>query len=289
MTLIIALVLSFSAHAQVDTQKTNLLLKNVLPEQYQVEVKSKISESEFMFVPLQKNTGPSLLRTRQGTLLSDNVENYEDSNVIVQSLSDSGRFVMYTAQKEDNNWKMYRYTDGNFSDKQLTFCETQREPEKKADGFFGTIKKGIKAATDTVTRTDVHCVFASERICRKPLSEWPSKTNISKKEFSNFLGHDLDDGIEEYIRFAGGQATSLRDRMSNTYKIDNFEVKNRIEEAFNKDNGFEGDAVRGATLAQVKSLCAKAWPQHNSDSKVVPVKSKRNDASGLQRTNRGTR
>ena len=77
--------------------------------------------------------------------------------------------------------------------------------------------------------------------------------------------------------------------MSNIYKIDNFEVKNRVEEAFHKDNGFEGDAVRGATLAQVKSLCAKAWPQHNRGSKTVPAKSKRNGASGLQRTNRGTR
>ncbi|MCH2533105.1 MAG: hypothetical protein MK008_01530 [Bdellovibrionales bacterium] len=288
MTLIITLLLSFTAHAQVDTQKTNLLLKSILPAEYELEVASKISESEYMFVPQQKNSRTNLLRTREGTLLSDNVEDLEDSNVIVQSLSKGGAFFLYAAQKEDNNWNMYRYTDGNFSDKQLTFCETQRKPDKETKSIFGKIKKGFKAAAATMSRTDIHCVAASERICRKPLSEWPQGTKISKVKFSEFLGSD-EGGINEYIQFSWGQSTSLRDRMSNIYKIDNFEVKNRIKEAYEMDDGFEGDAVRGAVVAQVKSLCAKAWPKHKMELQGIPVKGKKRGAPSLQKTNQGVR
>lgn len=268
--LILSLLISFSVHAQVDVQKTNYLLKNILPE-YNVEVVSKAPESDtYMFVPRQK-ISTSLFKAREGTLLTNNSEDLDESDIIVQSWSKGGVFEFYTAQKDkDKDWKLYRYTDGNFSSKNLTYCESDKESE----GFLDL-------------RTPIHCVFSSERVCEKPLSEWPKKSTVSKKEYSLFFGKGLEGGVKEYIEFADGQSTALRDRMSNSYKIGNFKTKNRVKEAYEMDDGFEGDAVRGAVVAQVKSLCAKAWPNHKMEPQGTPVKGKKRGAPSLQKTNQG--
>lgn len=271
--LILSLLISFSVHAQVDVQKTNYLLKNILKKNYNVEVVVKAPESEtYMFVPRQK-APTTLFKAREGTLLSNNSEDLDESDIIVQSWSKGGVFEFYTAQKnEEKDWELYRYTDGNYSSKNLTFCET----DKKSEGFLDL-------------RSPIYCVFGSERVCKKPLSEWPKKTTMTKEEYSLFFGKGLEKGVKEYIDFSDGQTTALRDRMSNSYKIGNFKTVNRIKEAYEMDDGFEGDAVRGAVVAQVKSLCAKAWPNHKIVPQGVPVNKKKRGAPKLQKTNQGVK
>lgn len=269
MIIFLQLILSSQLHAQVDVNRSNFLLKNILPSEYKVKVVSKDQDSEYLFVPRTAANSKNLYIKRAGTLLTDNKDapedDFEDSNILVQSYARGGNYTFYVAKKQGEGWEMYRYTDGNQNSKNLTFCKSE-EPS-----FF--------------TRTEMNCVFASERICKKPLLEWPKSDSIGKKNFQSFLAPESEEGFIEYQRFSARQFTALRDQMSNTYDIDNFKVVREVEDAAYAEEGMLGDAKRGIVLAKIKALCGKAW-KHLSSGSLPPI-GRGSDASSRKR--KGTR
>lgn len=261
MILLLQLIFSISVNAQVDVQKTNFLLENIVPKKYKIELSIKNNESDFTFVPRSKDKLSGLYLKRSGTTLTDQNGDYEDSNIIVQSWANSANnFDFYTAKRQGEGWQMYRYTDGNNNSQNLSFCDSNEKA--------------------FITKTDMYCVFASERICKKKLNEWPQNKTITKNEFKSFLSKDLEGGFDEYLNHSATHNTALRDRMSNVYKLDNFSVVNRIEKAAKAKEDPKGDEVRAETLAKIKSLCKKAWKHH---SEPLPQKLRRN-APKLQKT-----